>query len=267
MKEHIKTDWIIIDKGVACVFNGVTLKKYSFVQIELTNNSTSVIGLRHGADTSSAAVWLDTYSNDSSFEWTIVEIGINCPLIKQTNSIYCGFATLLQIMYGAGTADCLTNSNRLHDQMVVLTNNSHAGSAPMYQETIEGYLNNQDRFTDGSFDNYSYQYDRTVGRGLAAFYNDTNTNTIQAFIETITNSFDTGFSPFFLTISAGAPYKYGSTGAHYIAIIGYDPISECAIIENSHYIDTIYGIYAVPINYLYNNIEILYWCSERHVTG
>ena len=80
--------------------------------------------------------------------------------------------------------------------------------------------------------------------------------------QNIRGSLNAGWCPFFLTRAAGIPYRYSSdvgVGAHFICIVGYDPASECVIISNCHFVDNVFGIYAIPFDDFYDALAILYW--------
>ena len=47
-----------------------------------------------------------------------------------------------------------------------------------------------------------------------------------------------------LTETAGVPYNYRAT-AHYIAIVGYDSISNTVLLHNCHFGNNTGGIYTV----------------------
>ena len=201
--------------------------------------------------------------------WVINKVGINAPLIQQTRTYYCGYATLLQAIYGAGTEQALINSivsggNSLHKQQDKLKTCLcfNPDNEAMDQDNICTYLNSGNCLPPGVFVNTNYHYNKTDSDGNSYFKNDPATNTVAQFINTLNASFSTGWTPFFLTRTGGQPYNYGAT-AHYISIVGYDPISDTILLHNCHFGNNTGGIYTVGSSLIYDNIEILYYCTAQ----
>ena len=202
------------------------------------------------------------FSDDETSVWVINKVGLNVPWIKQTQITWCGYATVLQVIYGAGKSDCLTNSAILHTQMGVVKDSFHAnGGDSMNQDTICNMLNDSKHFSDGSFDYQHYHYERNDEQSHEDFISNYSES---EFVGIIQASISNDWAPFMLTDTGGAPYKIEYNGlSHYICIIGYDSISNTVLISNCHYSQSIGGLYAIPLSSIYNNITLLF----HSVTG
>ncbi|MCQ2427216.1 MAG: RICIN domain-containing protein [Clostridia bacterium] len=265
-------NWYLIDAG-STLFNAssaseATVHFYLIVNATGSGSTQSVKALKNTSTGSGASVSVlgDSTSRVIANLWYVNEIGINIPLIKQMRTTYCGYTTLLQIMYGAGTAQNLTSSTSLWDQTMVVGDSSHAcgigPGAKMDQGKICERLNGATHFMDGSFDkiNCCYKCNLDYNQSIST---DMRTNTLEKFIAITRSSLAIGWGCFFLTEAVGGPYCYGDGGCHYSLISGYDSISNSFITVNCHYLNNNYGIYCVSANELYSNINVVFWAEER----
>lgn len=208
--------------------------------------------------TSTDGVEVSTYSEgDTSFLWNITAVGLNVPLIRQTKTYYCGPATFLQIMYGAGITVPGANLDAQMDNLATALE-TNGGT---YSDTIHTKINQYSVFNNNN--PYTYK--------VKHIHDDDGCQGTQAQVgEWIESSLNCGFAPFFLTKRGGAPYKYESSATgHYVCIIGYDSITGTVWLSNCHYLNSISGIYAVSLNSLYNgnangtyyNLDTFYYCD------
>ncbi|MCQ2426864.1 MAG: C39 family peptidase, partial [Clostridia bacterium] len=263
-------NWYLIDAG-STLFNGGTTSEanvhyYVIVNVSGSGSTQTVKALKNTTAGSGVSTLSDSSSRVIANLWYVNEIGINIPLIKQMRTTYCGYTTILQIMYGAGTAHNLTSSTSLWDQTMVVGDSNHAyGIGPgarMSQYQICNRLNGTTNFTDGSFDKLNYRYYRTSLQSVADFHSYEKTNTKDKFVSLIRSSLQTGWGAFFLTSTAGAPFKYSPGEGHYVCISGYDPISDSAVLMNCHYYDNVFGYYLTDSACLYNSIDTLFWAES-----
>jgi hypothetical protein len=132
--------------------------------------------------------------------------------------------------------------------------------AEMDQASICCRLNNGNYLPLGVFPNTIVNYHRTADQSVNDFHNDQAiNNNPDNFKNVIIASLDTGWAPFFLTSTGGAPYKSLPGGAHYVCIIGYDEIGGFVLVSNCHNEDNIMGIYAVSSDSIYNCIDTLFY--------
>ena len=252
-------EWYIVPVGTMTHTTG-NYNKYAIVKID-SNGIMSCLKW-----TSSDGVTCSACSADTVSLWVINKVGIHVPFIQQTRTYYCGYATLLQAIYGAGTEQALINSiesngNLLHNQQEKLKTCLNYPEA-MDQDTVCCRINSDSYLPPGVFNNTDYHYYKTDSDGNSYFKNDPATNTLAQFINTLNVSFSTGWTPFFLTRTGGQPYNYGAT-AHYISIVGYNPISDTILLHNCHFGNNTGGIYTVGSSLIYDNIEILYYCTAQ----
>jgi hypothetical protein len=237
-------EWRIIPAGTINI-GGESYNKYCIVYID---SNGELKALKHTGNINNT-VTIGDFSDVANYQWIIYKVGINVPLIKQTKTYWCGYATVLQSIYGAGTQqyliqDIQSGSSLLHNQMEEVKNRMGYSTA-MDQGSVCSMINN------GCLRNYVFpsstvSYHRTNDQSVYHFHQDPAINNDQDnFLSVLITSFDTGWAPFFLTSTGGAPYKKLSGGAHYISIIGYDMIGDCVLISNCHNDDNIIGIYAV----------------------
>lgn len=210
----------------------------------------------------------------TEFRWTIDQLGVNAPLIRQTEKFTCGPATFLQVLYGAGigsqVAEYSADSNKgLHSQMMtlkedVLDYDVHCStpgneSAGTSQETFATRINEYLLFDNNATGNY-YRWKKTSA-GTTGFED------VKDYIDI---SLKEGWAPFFLTDSGGAPYRYDQgNGKHYICIIGYEEYinndgetDAYVIVSNCHYITSLNSIFAIPYDDFYDNCLELFFYSE-----
>ena len=250
-------DWRIIPAGTISI-GGSTYGKYCIVYVDSGGTTKA---LNHTVSNGNG-VTVGLFSDDETSVWVINKVGLNVPWIKQTQITWCGYATVLQVIYGAGKSDCLTNSAILHTQMGVVKDSFHAnGGDSMNQDTICNMLNDSKHFSDGSFDYQHYHYERNDEQSHEDFISNYSES---EFVGIIQASISNDWAPFMLTDTGGAPYKIEYNGlSHYICIIGYDSISNTVLISNCHYSQSIGGLYAIPLSSIYNNITLLF----HSVTG
>ena len=248
-------EWYIVPVGTMTHTTG-NYNKYAIVKID-SNGIMSCFKW-----TSSDGVTCSVCSADTVSLWVINKVGIHVPFIQQTRTYYCGYATLLQAIYGAGTEQALINSiasdgNLLHNQQEKLKTCLNYSLA-MSQYTVCDRINSGSYLPSGVFDKTRFNYNRTVGQSVNSFHGTQITNTKQKFINVLTGSFETGWIPFMLTETAGAPYN-SSGNAHYISIVGYDSVSDTVLLSNCHFGNITGGIYSVDAGSAYNNIYTLFY--------
>ena len=89
---------------------------------------------------------------------------------------------------------------------------------------------------------------------------------ILTFRDRIDYSLSQGWAPFVLTRSGGRPYKYDDGAAHYVCIIGFEEYTNAegslesyVIVSNCHWVGTVLGIYAIPLDEFYNKVDELFY--------
>ncbi|MGN1157138.1 MAG: hypothetical protein ACI4TK_13250, partial [Agathobacter sp.] len=210
----------------------------------------------------------------TEFRWTIDQLGVNAPLIRQTEKYTCGPATFLQVLYGAGigseVAEYSSDPGKgLHSQMMTLKNNVleyvvHSSipgkeSAGTSQNSFASRINNYSLFDNNATGNY-YRWQKSSA-GATGFED------VKNYID---NSLKKGWAPFFMTSSGGAPYKFDQDGGtHFICIIGYEEyindegeLDAYVIVSNCHYITSLNSIFAIPYGEFYDNCIELFYYSE-----
>lgn len=248
-----------------------------------SNNILNNKALKYVAS-SNTIVAADYVPSDLGFRWTIEQIGINAPLIRQTQKYICGSATFLQVLYGAGIGNLVPESNTepnkgLHSQMYYLSYSAENGEtqsilpySEWYSSTLKHDIGgtNQETFATrinqySLFDNYATgQYGRYVIR------DDDDVEQSNASVTEVKSkieySLSKGWAPFVLTRSGGRPYKYADGDAHYICIIGFNEfinsdglLESYVIVSNCHWLGTVLGVYAIPLDEFYNKVSELFY--------
>ncbi len=274
VEENDGSSWYIIPDGTLQT-GGQNYGKYIIVRADQYQDTYA---LKNVAGTVSVgSIW-----DSTSFDWIINKVGINVPLIKQTRTYWCGYATFLQTIYGAKKENSLitainspSNSDQLHKQQSELFNwFGHGGM--LNQNFFCSDVNGGIIIPSTVFDSNAYAYNRIPAYDENDPYSTITfhdvvqgQNAINDFVNYLKTSFNTGWAPFFMTSTGGAPYKIEPGDAHYISITGYDSISQVVLISNCHYCDGeitynnhavyIYGNYAVNVSTIYNNIDKLFY--------
>lgn len=220
---ELKTYYMII-----CGYTGSDVKVLEY----LPNDSS-------GITISSINLNLETNTNQL---WSINQIGVDAPLIKQTTNYWCGYTSVLQLLYGKNIE---VEGNTIHQKIKYIADLFGTQYLMANGWTIHVTLNTKFSTLDPSYSIYNNELNPTY---------ESARNKIQA-------SLAKGWVPFFITDSGGVPYRYSlsNDNSHFISIIGYDAASDCVIIANCHYMDSVYGIYAISYDEFYNNLDRLFY--------
>ena len=198
-----------------------------------------VLALKYNSSTNYS---VEVYTpGQNGFVWKFSQVGVNAPLIKQTTDFWCGYTTVLQALYG-NNCDISNFGDTLHQQIeYIAVASTHPNEmAPTY------WLDEEINTTLPSL---GQNYDNAAG----------NVPSYDSTKQKIRNSLNNGWTPFFLTDTAGKPYRRTGSGSHFICIVGYDSQSDCVIISNCHFSNQVFGIYTIPYSQFYQAIKCLYW--------
>lgn len=175
---------------------------------------------------SASSVTVGSYSSSSAdFKWNTTFLGIIVPLIKQSRDYYCAAASTLQVLYAINSSQIDRSSDDLKDQMDNVAASVISGgegySGRILNKLNAGGLSYSDRYKTSSDAIYSIE----SGYPCIAMVNPT--------------------SQFPRYVENGVPYN----GGHFIAVIGYDSVSDCLVFSDCSYVSsggkTNFGIYLV----------------------
>jgi len=235
-------------------------------------------------DENMSVVSADFVPSDTSYRWKIEQIGINVPLIRQTQQYICGAATFLQVLYGARIGSQVPESTTvpnkgLHSQMYYLAWSSESGETQQILPYSEEYKASVGHIVGGtsqssfanSINSYSLFDNNATGQYHRYVIHDEDGvlqegADILTFRGRIDYSLSQGWAPFVLTRSGGRPYKYDDGAAHYVCIIGFEEYTNAegslesyVIVSNCHWVGTVLGIYAIPLDEFYNKVDELFY--------
>lgn len=198
-----------------------------------------VLALKYNSSTNYS---VEVYTpGQNGFVWKFTQAGVNAPLIKQTTNFWCGYTTVLQALYGKN-CDVSNFGDTLHQQIEYIAVASTHPNEMAYKFWLDEDINT-------TLPSFGQNYDNAEG----------NVPSYDNAKQIIRNSLNNGWTPFFLTNTAGIPYRRTGNGAHYICIVGYDSQSDCVIISNCHFSNQVFGIYTIPYQQFYQAISCLYW--------
>ena len=271
---YLSTSGVPVNRENACAWRIIpigSVQQLSVTYLSFVIVRTDEYGNVYSLTNSVTGPVCSSYSFVNHFLWAIYKVGINVPQIKQTTTHYCGYATVLQNIYGAGTSDALIqyikdeydydddeelSLSRQMNELKILFNNS----AMLPQNGFCQLINNGG-LPSGVFDYSHLSYQRTNGESNSSFKGNEITNTSSKFVEVIKSGLGTGWALMILTNTIHAPYTVGGNN-HYISIIGYDSFSDVVLISNSHYGNAYFGEFSVLSSSLYDSILTLFYPSE-----
>ena len=151
---------------------------------------------------------------------------MNDPLIKQSHNNYCGVATTLQLLYALNSSQIDRSSDDLKDQMDSLA------PSIMYNDGGSRYK----MVTVLQRENSGYEVKSCTESNVLS--------SLRAGYPCIAHINPSKFRRYQL-------YGNSSGDGHYIALIGYDEVSDYFVFSDCSYISGNYGIYLVkPSDYL-----------------
>lgn len=201
---------------------------YNLINADMTNNSAVCLGY-----TSSGLVVGSYSDSNDSYKWLITSFGVDAPLIKQNKNYTCGAATALQVLIGNEDDEYNWNlTSDLKDCIDHLFKNGGVEGGGMSATTLLNLLNAK----SDTKQYVRYECDKV---------------TISTVREKLLASMQNGTTGA-LHVNTNKLYTNGYIGGHYVAVVGYDSITDRVLIADCSCFTKYFGLYMKSMQTVYN---------------
>lgn len=196
--------------------------------ILMANNSAVCLGY-----TSSGLVVGSYSDSNDSYKWLVTSFGVDAPLIKQNKNYTCGAATALQVLIGNEDDEYNWNlTSDLKDCIDRLFKNGGVEGGGMSATTLLNLLNAK----SDTKQYVRYECDKV---------------TISTVREKLLASMQNGTTGA-LHVNTNKLYTNGYPGGHYVAVVGYDSITDRVLIADCSCFTKYFGLYMKSMQTVYN---------------
>lgn len=220
------------------------------------NSNNEVVAKALKANGVGASVSVSTLTESDDFKWNVFFVGIDVPVIKQTDDEWCGPTSYLQTLYG-----------------INCQNNVPGDTLNAQQYYIRSIFYDYSYTDEATYMDY-YALDINNSGFLPSGYicievNPTSSKTQQELRDYLIHSLQDGMGCIFFTVTGKGPYKNGydtnnpnNPSGHLECVIGYDYLTDTVIINNCHFMESRIGLGEIRLSDLCIDMERLWYFDD-----